>query len=74
VTPPPAGRASIILSEQSGNALAFPASLVFKGRDLYVTNLSLFDGGVNSSRGWSRPIPEIQSGLGDQEKVREIQV
>jgi hypothetical protein len=40
VTPPPAGRASIILSEQSGNALAFPASLVFKGRDLYVTNLS----------------------------------
>jgi len=30
------------------NALDFPASLVFKGRDLYVTNLSLFDGGVNS--------------------------
>jgi sugar lactone lactonase YvrE len=30
------------------NALDFPASLVFKGRQLYVTNLSLFDGGVNS--------------------------
>ncbi|GAC1505652.1 MAG: hypothetical protein NVS1B3_04200 [Candidatus Dormibacteraceae bacterium] len=30
------------------NALDFPASLVFKGRDLYITNLSLFDGGVNS--------------------------
>jgi sugar lactone lactonase YvrE len=30
------------------NALDFPASLVFKGRDLYITNLSLFDGGVQS--------------------------
>jgi len=30
------------------DALDFPASLVFKGRQLYVTNLSLFDGGVNS--------------------------
>ena len=30
------------------NALDFPASLVFKGRDLFVTNLSLNDGGVNS--------------------------
>jgi sugar lactone lactonase YvrE len=30
------------------NALDFPASLVFKGRDLYITNLSLFDGGVHS--------------------------
>jgi sugar lactone lactonase YvrE len=30
------------------NALDFPASLVFKGRLLYVTNLSLADGGVNS--------------------------
>jgi sugar lactone lactonase YvrE len=30
------------------DALDFPASLVFKGRQLYVTNLSLNDGGVNS--------------------------
>lgn len=30
------------------NALDFPASLVFKGRSLFITNLSLFDGGVNS--------------------------
>ncbi len=30
------------------NALDFPASLVFKGRSLYITNLSLFDGGINS--------------------------
>jgi len=30
------------------NALDFPASLVFNGHDLYVTSLSLFDGGVNS--------------------------
>lgn len=30
------------------SALDFPASLVFKGRDLYITNLSLFDGGVHS--------------------------
>lgn len=30
------------------NALDFPASLVFNGRDLYITNLSLFDGGVHS--------------------------
>jgi sugar lactone lactonase YvrE len=30
------------------DALDFPASLVFKGRKLYITNLSLFDGGVNS--------------------------
>lgn len=30
------------------NALDFPASLVFKGRSLFITNLSLFDGGINS--------------------------
>jgi len=30
------------------NALDFPASLVFKGRALYISNLSLFDGGVGS--------------------------
>jgi hypothetical protein len=30
------------------NALDFPASLVFKGRDLFITNLSLSNGGVNS--------------------------
>jgi len=30
------------------NALDFPASLVFEGRRLFVTNLSLTDGGVNS--------------------------
>ncbi|HEX9075472.1 MAG TPA: SMP-30/gluconolactonase/LRE family protein [Anaerolineae bacterium] len=29
-------------------ALDFPASLVFKGRSLFITNLSLFDGGINS--------------------------
>lgn len=29
-------------------ALDFPASLVFKGRSLFITNLSLFDQGVNS--------------------------
>jgi sugar lactone lactonase YvrE len=30
------------------NALDFPASLVFKGRELFVTNLSLTTGGANS--------------------------
>jgi sugar lactone lactonase YvrE len=30
------------------NALDFPASLVFKGRSLFITNLSLATGGVNS--------------------------
>jgi len=30
------------------NALDFPASLVFHERALYITNLSLFDGGINS--------------------------
>lgn len=30
------------------NALDFPASLVFRGLALYITNLSFFDGGVNS--------------------------
>jgi sugar lactone lactonase YvrE len=30
------------------NALDFPASLVFRHRQLFITNLSLFDGGVNS--------------------------
>lgn len=30
------------------NALDFPASLVFEGRDLYVTDTSAFTGGVNS--------------------------
>lgn len=30
------------------NALDFPASLVFRGRSLYITNLSLSDNGVNS--------------------------
>jgi len=30
------------------NALDFPASLVFRGRKLFLTNLSLNDGGVNS--------------------------
>ena len=30
------------------NILDFPASLVFRGRSLYITNLSLSDGGVNS--------------------------
>ena len=32
----------------AGNALDFPASLVFDGRSLFVTNLSLTTGGVNS--------------------------
>jgi len=30
------------------NVLDFPASLVFKGTDLYITNMSAQDGGVNS--------------------------
>jgi sugar lactone lactonase YvrE len=30
------------------NVLDFPASLVFKGADLYITNMSAQDGGVNS--------------------------
>jgi sugar lactone lactonase YvrE len=30
------------------NALDFPASLVFKGRELFVTDTSAFDGGINS--------------------------
>jgi sugar lactone lactonase YvrE len=33
---------------QGSDALDFPASLVFRGRDLFLTNLSLLDGGVNS--------------------------
>src|SRR5712692_4691222 len=35
-------------SASGANALDFPASLVFKGRQLFITNLSLSDGGVNS--------------------------
>ena len=30
------------------DSLDFPASLVFKGRDLYITNMSAQDGGINS--------------------------
>lgn len=42
------GRLVARYSGVGDDALDFPASLVFHGRDLYVTNLSLFDGGVNS--------------------------
>jgi sugar lactone lactonase YvrE len=32
----------------NGNAMDFPASLVFKGRKLFISNLSLLDGGIHS--------------------------
>ena len=44
----PSGQLIARFSGSGVNALDFPASLVFKGRDLFVTNLSLNDGGVNS--------------------------
>ncbi len=44
----PAGDLVARHAGSGNNALDFPASLVFDGRSLFVTNLSLFDGGVNS--------------------------
>jgi sugar lactone lactonase YvrE len=45
----PDGTELVAVYRGSGaTGLDFPASLVFKGRQLYITNLSLFDGGVNS--------------------------
>jgi sugar lactone lactonase YvrE len=44
----PAGHLIARYSGAGANALDFPASLVFAGRTLYLTNLSNFDGGVNS--------------------------
>ncbi len=44
----PAGVLTMRYAGTGSNALDFPASLVFKGRSLYITNLSFGDGGVNS--------------------------
>jgi sugar lactone lactonase YvrE len=44
----PAGHLVARYSGTGANALDFPASLVFAGRTLYLTDLSNFDGGVNS--------------------------
>ena len=44
----PSGELIARYTGSGSNALDFPASLVFKERELFVTNLSLFDGGVNS--------------------------
>jgi sugar lactone lactonase YvrE len=44
----PAGALLARLEGQGEAALDFPASLVFRGRKIFVTNLSLGDGGVNS--------------------------
>lgn len=44
----PSGRLVTRYAGTGAAALDFPASLVFKGRSLFITNLSLFDGGVNS--------------------------
>ena len=44
----PAGRLIARYSGIGAAALDFPASLVFKGSQLYLTNASLFDDGINS--------------------------
>jgi sugar lactone lactonase YvrE len=44
----PEGRLIARYNELGPDALDFPASLVFRGRALFITNLSLTDGGVNS--------------------------
>jgi sugar lactone lactonase YvrE len=45
----PDGKAIIARYTGSGtNAMDFPASLVFKGRQLFISNLSLNDGGIHS--------------------------
>jgi sugar lactone lactonase YvrE len=44
----PTGRLIARYSGTGSTALDFPASLVFKGSQLYLTNASLFDDGINS--------------------------
>jgi sugar lactone lactonase YvrE len=44
----PTGRLIARYAGSGATTLDFPASLVFKGTDLYLTNASLFDDGVNS--------------------------
>ncbi|MGE5139718.1 MAG: SMP-30/gluconolactonase/LRE family protein, partial [Rudaea sp.] len=44
----PSGKLVKRYAGTGSNMLVFPASLVFRGRSLYITNLSLADGGVNS--------------------------
>jgi sugar lactone lactonase YvrE len=44
----PAGRLIARYSGTGPATLDFPATLVFQGTDVYLTNASLFDGGVNS--------------------------
>lgn len=44
----PSGELTTRYAGTGANALDFPASLVFRGTSLFITNLSLADGGVNS--------------------------
>jgi len=55
----PGGDALLARHRGAGSAaLDFPASLVFDGRTLYLTNLSLADGGVNSKlSAMTTPLP-----------------
>jgi sugar lactone lactonase YvrE len=48
VVSPDGTRLVAVYRGSGATALDFPASLVFKGRQLYITNLSLSDAGVNS--------------------------
>jgi len=44
----PTGQVLTRLIGTGANAMDFPASLVFKGRTLYISDFSILDGGVNS--------------------------
>lgn len=44
----PSGALTTRYAGTGANILDFPASLVFRGRSLFITNLSLSDGGINS--------------------------
>ena len=47
----PSGKLVTRYAGTGAAALDFPASLVFKGRSLFITNLSLFDGGISLAQG-----------------------
>jgi sugar lactone lactonase YvrE len=62
----PAGRLIARYTGVGANALDFPASLVFAGKTLYLTDLSNFDGGVNSKLSVLRtPFPGLPLNNGD---------
>jgi sugar lactone lactonase YvrE len=62
----PAGRLIARYTGAGANALDFPASLVFAGKTLYLTDLSNFDGGVNSKLSVLRtPFPGLPLNNGD---------